>query len=87
MFTLTFADYEAFAIESGYDKLKGKFKTALSIHRREDSKGYEPGNLVAISLGLNSRLKWTPGLPQSLQDEWIAAERAAIQQQLNGGVQ
>lgn len=77
-FTLTFADYEAFAVASGYDKLKGKFARALSIHRRDDGKGYEPGNLVAISLGLNARLRWANGIPQHLQDEWIAAEREAL---------
>jgi hypothetical protein len=77
-FTLTFADYEAFAIQTGYDKLKGKTKHSLSIHRKENHRGYEKDNISAVTLSLNSRLRFA-NMPDWLREEMHEAERASQQ--------
>lgn len=60
-FTLTFEDYQRFAVETGYDKLKGKEGHSLSINRKDATRGYHADNIEAISLSMNSRLRyWVP---------------------------
>lgn len=79
-FTLTFEQYEKFAIETGYAELKGKTKHSLSIDRRDPSRGYHADNIRAVSLSLNSRLQWA-NIPQWLKDEMVEAERQALTHQ------
>lgn len=76
-FTITFADYERFALETGYAELKGRTKHCLSIHRKEDHIGYEPGNIQAVTVSLNSRLKWA-NIPDYIKAEMIEAEQRAL---------
>lgn len=73
-FHLTFDQYRKFAVETGYDKLKGKTKHSLSIHRKDNDKGYHPDNIEAVTLSLNSRLQWA-NLPGYLKEEMLEAER------------
>lgn len=75
-FKLTFAEYQAFAVQTGYDKLKGKTKQSLSIHRKDDRLGYVAGNIAAVTLSDNSRLKYA-ALPGYLQAELAAIARAS----------
>ena len=67
-FELTFEEYERFAVETGYDKLKGKTKYSLSIHRKQNNLGYSKDNIAAVTLSLNSRLAWA-NIP-----DWLRAE-------------
>lgn len=80
-FSLTFAQYEKFALESGYAELKGKTGQSLSIDRRDPSKGYEIGNLRAITLSENTRIRFLPfnriPLPVEIVDGYREAERMA----------
>lgn len=70
-FTITFEYYESFAVKTDYALLKGKTKFSLSIHRVDNSRGYEPGNIAAITLSENSRLAFAP-LPDYLRAEMEA---------------
>lgn len=76
-FELTFEQYQRFAVETGYDKLKGKTQYSLSIDRKDGTKGYHADNIRAVSLSLNSRLKWA-NMPEWLRDEMILAEQGKI---------
>jgi hypothetical protein len=74
-FELSFEQYEAFARETGYDKLKGKHKHSLSIHRKNNALGYRADNIAAVSLSLNSRLAFA-NIPDYLKQEMLEAQRA-----------
>lgn len=63
-FHLTFEQYEAFAVRTDYAKLKGKSSLSLSVDRIENSLGYWPWNLSAISLRENSRKNYIPFFQQ-----------------------
>jgi hypothetical protein len=76
-FSLTFAEYEKFAIQTGYAELKGKTKYSLSIDRRDPSRGYHSDNIRAVSLSLNTRLQWA-NIPAWLKEEMVEAERQAL---------
>lgn len=76
-FSLTFEEYEKFAIETGYAQLKGKTKYSLSIDRRNPARGYHSDNIRAVSLSLNTRLAWA-NIPAWLRDEMVEAERQAL---------
>ena len=74
-FSLTFEDYCEFAKTTGYDKLKGKTAQSLSINRKNPSLGYEKTNVEAVTLSMNSRLRYAP-LPPHLRDEMLEAMKA-----------
>lgn len=78
-FTLTFEEYEEFAIRTGYAALKGKTAQSLSIHRKDDKRGYHSDNIAAVTLSMNTRLKYA-NIPAWLRDEWMAAEKEAALQ-------
>lgn len=75
-FVLSYADYERFAVETGYAALKGKEKHSLSIDRIRPELGYAIENIRAVTLSVNSRLRFAP-LPDYLRAEMELAERAA----------
>ena len=55
-FKLTFEQYKQFALETGYLEKKGKTADSLSIDRIDPSRGYEVGNIRAVTLRENARL-------------------------------
>ncbi len=57
-FSLTFDEYQRFAIGTDYASMKGKTSLSLSIDRIEGSCGYHAWNIAAISLSENSRKQW-----------------------------
>jgi hypothetical protein len=67
-FELSFEQYEAFAKETGYDLLRGKHSWSLSIHRKDNARGYSIDNIEAVTLGHNSRLQFSP-MPEYLKAE------------------
>lgn len=54
VFTLTYEEFEKIARESGWSEGRGKEADSLSLDRIDDSKGYEVGNLRAITLSANT---------------------------------
>lgn len=76
-FDLTFAEYESFALQTGYAELKGKTKHSLSIDRKNPALGYHRDNIRAITLSLNSRLRFAK-MPDYLREEMIEAEKASM---------
>lgn len=76
-FTLTFEQYEQFAKQTGYAELKGKTKHSLSINRKRNGEGYHVDNIEAVTLSVNSRLRYAP-LPPYLREEMeLAIARSA----------
>lgn len=75
-FQLTFAEYEQFAKQTGYDKQRGKTKYSLTIHRINNDGPYSRNNIAAVTLSLNARLNYAP-LPAYLKEEMLAALRAS----------
>lgn len=73
-FKLTFEQYQKFAVEIGYDQLKGKHAHSLSINRKDNSKGYHIDNIEAVTLSHNSRLRYA-NMPAWLKAEMLAVER------------
>lgn len=67
-FSLTLEEYTRLWHESGYGEKRGKTAKSLSIHRIDETKGYEAGNVTAISLSFNARLHWA-NIPGWLKDE------------------
>ena len=65
-FTLTFACYERLAKESGLETSRGKMPDALSIDRKDSSKGYSDDNVRVCTISENSqkgnRYHWSPYL-------------------------
>jgi hypothetical protein len=57
-FTLTLTEFECFCQRTGYDKLKGKTATSLSVDRKNDNEGYHAWNIQAITLSDNSKKKY-----------------------------
>jgi hypothetical protein len=76
-FSLSLEDYEKFARETGYAELKGKTKHSLSIHRKNNSRGYHMDNISAVTLSVNSRLQWA-NIPDWLRAEMQEAESKSI---------
>jgi len=56
-FSITFEQFKAFAERTDYMKHKGKTALSLSIHRKDNSRGYHADNIDAVSLSLNSKLQ------------------------------
>lgn len=52
-FTITLEQFKVFCDENSYLELKGKSCTSMSIDRKDPTKGYEDGNLKAMSLSDN----------------------------------
>ncbi len=78
-FSLTRQQYIEFARRTGYDELKGRGATFLSIDRRDPSKGYTESNIRALTVRANSaRVHYVTRLPQWLKDEIAAAEKGVI---------
>lgn len=73
-FQLTFEQYQKFAVDTGYDQLKGKHAASLSINRKDNSKGYHIDNIEVVTLSHNSRLRFAK-MPAWLKEEMLAAER------------
>lgn len=73
-FDLTYAEYEEFARQTGYDKFRGKTKYSLTIHRIKNHLGYTRSNIAAVTLSLNARLQFAP-LPAYLRAEMEDALR------------
>ena len=55
IFTLTLIEFTEFCDETNYIALKGKTKNKASIDRKDNSKGYEAGNLRILSVSLNAK--------------------------------
>lgn len=75
-FALTFEQYEKFAQDTSYDKLKGKHKYSLSIHRKDGGRGYCFDNIEAVTLSENSRIEWV-NMPAGFKAEIMEALRAS----------
>lgn len=72
-FSLTIFDYACFWFSSCYAQKHGKAKGSLSINRIDNSKGYVPGNVEALTLSLNARL-FHSKMPAWLKEEMRCAE-------------
>ena len=60
-FALTFEEYTEFVHATDYWKNRGKTAQSLSINRIRPEEGYHAGNIEAITLSMNSRLRfWIP---------------------------
>lgn len=84
-FSLTFAQYEEFAIKTDYARLKGKSSLSLSIDRKENHIGYHWWNIQAITLRENSRKQYVPYFAKQQENtnyEPTAEELANIERQL-----
>jgi len=53
-------DYTRFWNESAYGERRGKTAQSLSINRIDNSRGYHADNIEAVTLSLNSRLRYAP---------------------------
>lgn len=81
-FSLTYAEYEGFAIKTDYARLKGKTSLSLSIDRVDNSRGYEAGNIAALTLRENSRKQFVPYFAKQMENtnyKPSADEIAAVQ--------
>lgn len=77
MFTLKFEDYAKFWETTGYGRMHGRTAASLSIDRIDPNRGYEPGNIRALSVSENVRRRFVP-FYQSPTPEEIAATEAAV---------
>ena len=59
-FKLTIEEYEEFWNSSGYAEKHGKTKEFLSIDRIRSEDGYVKGNIRALTVSQNSRLRHVP---------------------------
>jgi len=69
-FKLTFEEYRKLAIESGYHERRGRGALCLSLDRIDNDKGYEIGNLRAITVSENSM--------KGQRQEWMFREKGLI---------
>lgn len=53
-FTITFAEFEAFAVQSEYIEKKGNHREGLTVDRIDNLKGYVPGNIQPMTRARNS---------------------------------
>jgi len=74
-FTLTFEEFSEFCRKTGYDKLRGKTALSLSIDRKDPCLGYSKGNIRAITLSDNSKLR--NGTLTELPEEFRMKEEPA----------
>jgi hypothetical protein len=85
-FTLTFAEYQAFATTTDYWAKRGKTKLSLSIDRIDDARGYHADNIRAVTLSFNSRRRFAP-LPDWLKAEEETALRASEERRAGAPIQ
>lgn len=76
-FTLTFEQYEQFAIKTNYATLKGKSSQSLSVDRIDPKRGYHADNIRAITLRENSRRQFT-NMPEWMKEELRLAENGQV---------
>lgn len=76
-FSLTYAQYEAFAINTDYAKLKGKTSLSLSVDRVDDKLGYHWWNIKAITLRENTRKQYA-NIPAWMKEEIKQAEQGWV---------
>ena len=76
-FSLTFLQYQEFAIKTDYARMKGKTSLSLSIDRLFDDQGYHFWNIRAITLRENSRKLFTR-MPEFMKAEIRAAEAGFV---------
>lgn len=57
-FALTLAEFRRFCLETGYHLRKGVEAYDLTIDRIDPRRGYEPGNIQAVSQSFNARKGW-----------------------------
>jgi hypothetical protein len=57
-FLLTFVQFEAFALSTGYAENSGRHAGGLTIDRVDPTRGYEEGNLQAIPNRDNAAKQW-----------------------------
>lgn len=61
MFALSFEQFKAFAVKTGYIKKKGIHRESFHIDRREEDKGYTSDNIQVLKNHLNVKkyLAWS----------------------------
>lgn len=59
VFTITTEYFKKFCEGTNYLELKGRSAASLSIDREDNWKGYEEGNIRAITVHDNSVKRWT----------------------------
>lgn len=79
-FTLTFEQYEAFAIKTDYAKMKGHSSLSLTIDRIDSGLGYHWWNIQTLTLQENSRKQFVPyfsggKMPQFMLQEYRQFEK------------
>ena len=67
-FTLTFEQFQQFAIEVDYIKKKGRSNRAYHIDRQDNDKGYTIDNIRVLT-GLQNRRKYTKSLHYDYQTQ------------------
>jgi hypothetical protein len=89
-FTITVEySYQTVWVDTGYAEKHGKTKECLSVDRKENDKGYVPGNLQVMTVSENARKRFVPFWKNKAeQDAAIAeAEKAAREAYPDGGGQ
>lgn len=71
LFDLTFEQFAAFAVASGYAEKSGRFLGCLHVDREDPLQGYHVGNIRALEAGDNSR----KGATEDRKAHWLAARR------------
>lgn len=75
-FTLTLAEFKAFAEKTSYMDRKGKTSLSLSIDRKDNTKGYSADNIQALTLMENSRKQFVPYFAQHMRDTMADTQSA-----------
>lgn len=70
-FSLTFEEFAAFAVESGYHENCGRFLGSLHVDRIDPLDGYRISNIRALESGENSR----KGAGDDKREIWLARRR------------
>jgi len=66
IFTITIKEFRQFVAGTRYMELKGRGATNLSIDRKDNSKGYEAGNLQILTVSENIRKQYVSYFQQQL---------------------
>jgi hypothetical protein len=73
-FCLTKHDFGIFCADTGYLRLKGRFKDCLSIDRINPNLGYQVGNLQVLKVGENVRKRFVDQLHPDSSLGWKEVE-------------